>query len=526
MAYIAPNTDIQFFPDVGLSPRQENTFYFASTAAKDSYFDALPKLGAVQSCSYTRGTKGAVKVQLPISQIYNAGYMRYRNASFENKWFYAFVTDVEYINNVTTEVFFTPDVIMTWAGSYTLGQCLVEREHTLSDNIGEHLIDEGIGCGDYVINRVDTITPYSPRLVISSTIDSISESGGIVTTSESYGIRYHGFMLSGLCYHSFDISTASGVSDALSFIELLIKNNLKDSIVALRIVPAYCVPERIADGAVTGLTVNAGGTFGASAISQLDGYTPVNKKMLSFPYITYEVINGEGGAVEYRPELFANALQPSFIYRGVCFDNCEAVLVPTGYRKSGLAQVYDECIYMRSFPQASYQVEQYEAYLAQLTSGGGWLNVAKGLFSDLTQAAKGDYAGAGIGLVNQGLDLLHDIVHYDSLPPAVQGSSNANMMSALGNKSFLGYYKTIMSERARSIDRFFTMYGYRVNLVKTPSCNNRPHWTYVKTRGCIVHGSLPASDAAEIEAAFDRGIRFWINPSEIGNFSLNNAPGV
>ncbi|HAE24335.1 MAG TPA: hypothetical protein DCG33_03250, partial [Prevotellaceae bacterium] len=114
MAYIAPNSDIQFFPDIGLSPRQENTFYFVSTAAKDSYFDSLQRLGAAQSCSYVRGSRGVVRVQIPIAQIYNAGYMRYRNASFEAKWFYAFVTEVEYINNETTEVSFVPDYIMTW----------------------------------------------------------------------------------------------------------------------------------------------------------------------------------------------------------------------------------------------------------------------------------------------------------------------------------------------------------------------------------------------------------------------------
>ena len=92
--------------------------------------------------------------------------------------------------------------------------------------------------------------------------------------------------------------------------------------------------------------------------------------------------------------------------------------------------------------------------------------------------------------------------------------------------SFIGYHKSVMFERAQSIDRFFTMYGYRVNQVKTPSCNNRQQWTYIKTSGCIVHGNLPASAAREIEAAFNRGIRFWANPENIGNYTLNNSPGA
>lgn len=528
MTYIAPNTSLEFFPDLGLSLDLENTFYFANTAAKDAYFTGLTKLATAAACSYQRGTRGSARVQVPISSLYGCGYMRYKNSSFENKWIYAFVTNVEYINNEVTEVYFSIDPVMTWIGDYTLGQCFVEREHTLSDNIGEHLIDEGLSIGDYVVNNVDTITPYVPVLIISSTVKEISESGDIITTSISNGLTYHGNMLSGLAYKAFSLGTAQDIADAIEFIRLMIKDNKKDGIVSLRIVPAYCIPIEVSNQGVPGsLTVNNGGTFSSQyTVTQLDGYTPANKKMLSYPYIKYEVFNGEGSAADYRLELFANALTPSFIYRGISFDNCEVALIPQGYRDAGLNLLYDEAMFMRSFPQASFQVDQYEAYIAQLTSGGGWLNVASGLFTNLVQAAKGNAEGAAMGLVGQAFDLLHDAVEYESMPPTIRGTSNANMMSAMGVKSFIGYHKSIMFERAQSIDRYFSMYGYKVNQVKTPSCNNRPQWTYVKTSGCIVHGNLPASAAREIEAAFNRGIRFWANPANIGNYSLNNAPGA
>ena len=525
MTYIAPNTSLEFFPDLGLSLDLENTFYFASTAAKDAYFDSLQRLGAAQSCSYVRGSRGVVRVQIPIAQIYNAGYMRYRNASFEAKWFYAFVTEVEYINNETTEVSFVPDYIMTWMGAYTLGQCFVEREHTATDAIGEHLIDEDISTGDYVINQVETITPYTPYLVISSTV--LRRAGTTDEFENFEGLLYDGYMLSGCAYLGYDMTNAAAMTEAKDMISTLIDKQKKDAIVSIRIVPGYAVPAVNDQTVGTPLGLQNGGTFGSPwNRSTIDGYTPANNKLFSYPYISYEVINGEGGAVEYRPELFANALHPSFIYRGVSFDNCEIILLPTGYKGSGLNQVYDEGIVMRSFPQASFDIDQYKAYLAQLTSGGGWLSIAADVAGEVMQAAAGNLAGAGAGLVDTLFGVLQDNIHYNSLPAAVEGTSNANIMSAMGQKSFIGYHKSIKAERARSIDNFFTMFGYRVNVVKTPSCNNRPHWTYVKTRGCIVHGSLPASDAVQIEAAFDNGIRFWINPAEIGNFSLNNAPGV
>ena len=116
MTYIAPNTSLEFFPDLGLSLDLENTFYFASTAAKDAYFAGLTKLATAAGCTYQRGTRGLARVQVPISALYGCGYMRYKNASFENKWIYAFVTNVEYINNEVTEVYFSIDPIMTWIG--------------------------------------------------------------------------------------------------------------------------------------------------------------------------------------------------------------------------------------------------------------------------------------------------------------------------------------------------------------------------------------------------------------------------
>ena len=48
--------------------------------------------------------------------------------------------------------------------------------------------------------------------------------------------------------------------------------------------------------------------------------------------------------------------------------------------------------------------------------------------------------------------------------------------------------------------------------------------TYIKTIGCLVEGAIPADDASAIEDIFNKGVRFWKNLNEMGNYSLNNAP--
>lgn len=550
MAYIAPNTDLEFFPDLGLSPSHENTFYFATTAAKDTYFGSLTKLATASQCYYQREQRGWARVEIPMSQLIGAGYMRFKNTLFENKWFYAFVLDVEMINNQVTEVHFAIDNLMTWMGTYVLGQCFVEREHTLSDNIGEHLIDEGTSIGDYVNTYIETITPYSPVLIMSSTVHvDWSQADPDPEVKDSDGAFYKGYIASGTEYAVYDLTSAPATALLRDDIKAIIKAQKSGAIVSMRIVPAYCAPvllDYIQAAGVPLDSANGGDFLSAYTLTQLDGYTPANKKMFSYPYITYEVINGEGCAAEFRLEFFTNTLKPSFQYRGISVDNCEVTLIPTGYKNLGYA--WDEAMMMRSFPQASWNIDQYAAYIAQLSSGGGWISIASSIANRIANygsRAAGqvlsadedsiDEAGLGMasglvgaasGIITDTLKVLQDNIYYDSLPPIVKGQSNANISSSIGKKQFIGTYKTITSERARSIDRYFTMYGYKVNMVKTPSCNNRPHFTYVKTVGCIVHGNLPASAAAEIERIFDNGVRFWMTPSEIGDYTVNNAPGV
>lgn len=93
------------------------------------------------------------------------------------------------------------------------------------------------------------------------------------------------------------------------------------------------------------------------------------------------------------------------------------------------------------------------------------------------------------------------------------------------------YFKSmgIKKEFAEKIDKFFDAYGYAVNTIKTPTIKNRPHWTYVKTKGCIVGGAIPDKYRSEICSIFDGGIRFWVaggtvTGDPLGNYDLDNRP--
>ena len=97
-------------------------------------------------------------------------------------------------------------------------------------------------------------------------------------------------------------------------------------------------------------------------------------------------------------------------------------------------------------------------------------------------------------------------------------------MACLGTYAFEFKQMTIKKEYLKIIDEYFDMFGYACHRVKKPNISSRPHWNYVKTKGCEISGSVPCDDLKTIENAFDSGIRFWKHGSEVGNFSLNNSP--
>lgn len=535
---VEPNSTIQFYGDLGLTPNSEDVRYFASENDKRDWFNALTPIATVQNQTYSRRGKGVVRVKLPsntIASLYNAQYMRFRNINFENKWFYAFINNIEYVNNEVVDVFYEDDVMMTWMGNFTLGACLVERECTSTDNLYEHLIEENLPTGDYVVRRSEIVEINSdPQLVMS-----------VARNSDTVGATglYKGNIVSGAEYEKYDISPSGKANLEDRIDELLEEAEGKDAIISANIVFGKMCPET-ASSALTPLSpVNWAGTWTSSAhgigntIGNADGYTPKNNKLYNYPYCVMNVINQEGSENEFRYEFFSDH-KPHFYWFGIATDVPEACIIPTQYKGSGIGYVEDEMMVMKQFPQASMAIDQYKAYVAQMTSGGGYTRVIGkvasqtiGLASSLLggsmagseSGAIGSLGGAVGSMVQTATNLLADQQYYQSIPDSVVGTANSCLMMAINNKFFKVLHKSVTKDYAQTIDNYFTMFGYRINKVKVPSMHNRRRFTYVKTLGCNVHGNMPASDARKIEEMFDRGVRFWVSDTAIGNYSSDNS---
>ena len=102
--------------------------------------------------------KNVVRVPTVADNLYSANYCAFKNVGFGDKWFYGFITNVEYINNEVSAVSIDVDWMQTFLFDFALGNCYTVREHVVDDTIGAHTIPEDITFGENVVMK--TMTHY------------------------------------------------------------------------------------------------------------------------------------------------------------------------------------------------------------------------------------------------------------------------------------------------------------------------------------------------------------------------------
>ena len=273
---------------------------------------------------------------------------------------------------------------------------------------------------------------------------------------------------------------------------------------------------------------------------------------MTYPFNFLQISNFQGDAVDYRYEFFTNPESIVFHVFGNTSTNPGLIVYPTAYK--GLANNFEEIVTANSFPQCCYNNDTYKAWLAQnrgsLIAGGigsvaaiaggiaSGVSITPGTptipFVDMGTPTKLTGSNPKVGFsANNSLvaglagaaTLLGKMYDHSTLPPTQHGNGNGDLMYQSDLKGFAIYHKSITAQYAQRIDSYFTMFGYKQNKAGIPNLYARPKWVYVKTAGASIHGNIQSSDIAEIEAIYDKGIRFWhYLDTTFGDYSQNNSP--
>lgn len=524
---IEPSTDIYILANCPLEPTYDHTIHWSDSAQQENYFLSLAKFKPTTEhgkATYQRVNIGYARVEVPVEKMYNCNYMMFKNEYFEDKWFYAFILSVEYVNNKTCLINYSIDVMQTWYWDYKLQECFVEREHSYTDKIGDNTIPEHLDIGEYEHHYLqrDSYFNWTEGDYVIAVASVFDENGN----QDASTAGFYGGVYSGVNYSYFDTA-----AEATAWIENVVSmhDDGPDGILAIYMLPKIFeavkneeVPQRNRYFGNAEVGCNWTYVFG-------EKHGPRNKKLYTHPFNFLLIDTMAGNRAEYRYEFMNDPTKFTYILEGLMDCPPVCLLTPTNY--NGVQMDREDAIALDSFPQCTYVTDSYRAWIAsnyRTQNVAGLKDVLSGAGGVLGSLAGRSLGGVVSNLAGTALAVQSRIAEWETKETT---ANHANLTSksagmAFANKTY-GYnlYNIrIRPEYASIIDDYFDRFGYAVHRNKVPNTNARLHWTFTKTMNCTVTGDVPGDDMERIISIYNRGITFWNNPSEIGDYSLTNTP--
>lgn len=558
---------------------------FSSRQAQYDYFASVCPTG-IRNEDYTyQRLENAVRVPYNAETLYGYNYVMFQNSNYGSRWFYAFITQIDYVNPKTSVLYLELDVMQTWFLDVTVSPCLVEREHVDNDGVGYHIKDEGINPGQLKLQKTWTDSMGNYAIAVGSTVEPTTD-GYVNTKGDVYGRVANGSSISIFA----DSGGHSMLQDFQNFMQALSNNGQQDAVTEAWMVPTWMLSwggsARIADKSGGFGFWLRNGTDSAAASKNFDftltyddcdGYVPKNNKLFCYPFAKL-VCTTPIDQQEYACEFFANAFgggagssgTVQFGVRAGWESSAQPVYYPLGY--NGFSEDIDHLVKMPQWPGITWVYNSY----SNMYNGGfsvslsasmdnlrqQYMNASENALMDSTiGAALGAVAGGAAGFAlggPVGFATGAAIVGAASgaVGPAINGgiaqqnaktsfetgqrSANAQLASAaltpntqkgtlsssgvtlnMGQFTFRVRLYRCRWEIAKMIDDFFSVYGYAIGAIKSPNVTGRRSWNYVKTNGCNVRGKVPPDAQALINGLFDRGLTFW-HTASVGDYSLAN----
>lgn len=497
----------------------KHTLYFNSKSSQEEYFKSRI-VKSYEDFSYQR-KDNIIRVPDHFDNLQQVNYVMYQNSAYSSKWFYAFVTDVVYVDDGRTDIHIDTDYIQTWMFDITIKPSFVEREHVSDDTVGIHTVPEQLETGPYICNE-KTIDDKTAK------VDAIYMAYNDYANSK-YDVKgnAHGGVYSGMGYDLIPF-TAEGITSLNTLLSEYDKDAKAEGIAAIFMGPSF-----IKEGTTWGpQTIGATWTPGKYDISQskstnLNGYTPRNKKLLTFPFNYLYVSNNAGGSAVYRYESFSDSTC-NFEVQWVITPGMSIRMNPKNY--NGISLNNDEGINLGKYATCCWTSDAYTNWLTSnsvnvgmsLAAGAGAIvgGVALGLMTGGIGLAVAGTIGGGLLTIGNSVG---QVYQHSLTPDQAKGNTNCgDVMSGSGQNCFMFYKMSLRKEYAQIIDKYFDMFGYKVNMVKTPNTHHRSRYWYTKTIDVNIDGAIPTKDMQKIKDCYNSGITFWRNASEIQNYELSN----
>lgn len=423
--------------------------------------------------------------------------------------------------------------------------------------LGSNLLPEGLETGEFKVGGTAEFDELETMCVVAYSGDEMPRQFGDETIG-TIPLNQGGFTVNGIaqsvCFIITDNQNYPYLMNALQ------QENFSDYIVSCFTIPKLAIQDYLTEDnrmeALTGdiYLMQSGTNFMQSPIfkelvsrpSSLDGYTPRNQKLRTYPYMYLGFNPSNGSSKIYRYEDFSNGT-PNFKLISEVNPNPSIYFIPQNYRGQNGDSMQDIAS-LNGYPTLSSRNDYYNSWLAQnsgiisLQMQQEQYNTEVGLYQNGINMATSmvnaiNNPGSAMGIIEGSVNLATSVRNYDyyikqqmaqiekqaMLPDKVNmSSSNATLIGYnLIDKNIFTRY-TIKREFAERIDKYFDMYGYLTNTVKIPNLKNRPKWNYIKTIGANILGNIPQDDLQTIISFFDNGITLWHDTNNFLDYSQNN----
>ena len=545
MAYVAPNSDLWLCRGVPLDSRLKYTYRPSSKNEQFEAFNAY-SVYTLNSQSYIRHSNNSIRVAIAPDSLLTCNYMMFRNTSFGNKIFYAFITDVEYVNNETSLITYSIDNIQTYFFDVSFNASYIEREHSITDNIGDSITPEPVitsgqevishyngfdeiskGCYTVVVTSHDIENPVKEEYYFST--GSMTGSAGIIVAGQT---------------NVFNITDSASALAVWHMVDNYIQKVGESGILAIYTIPRIAYTGTFPDG--NGI-LKKGADIKVEAYQSvenpkpkvtdtLDGYLPKNNKLYTYPFCFLRCQNNLGTQKDFRYEFFSSDNATFRITSSSVSPDQTVYCTPESYR--GYVVDWENSLSYDNFPASSFAIGEYSNYVGNNSNrivAGQAGRIVDAIFSTAGALTTGNALSGISGLASNFMQGVQEQALFSDLKgqTSVLGSLASGWLNILYDQIlFKAYRVEVNASVAKQYDDFFTMYGYTVNALKVPQfaqSQRRKAYNYCKTKNACVRSlgatSLGVPDTAikDIQSALDGGLCLWETLANVGNYSVDNT---
>lgn len=503
---ITPQTKIRLL-NVPFTSIQNNVVSFNNLNEQKQYFEGLEGLEFL-NCTYQREDDGEymqLNINADYCELYN--YVMFQNGNYTNKWFYAFIEKIQYINPNTSRLFLKLDVFQTFMFDYSIGQTFIERETPPTDyyNFLDDIPSQG---------KLKTV--YEKKFVFKK---AFSQKGKFIVylNADVTKEKCADLEVKTCRIGSYTIPCMVCLFDTSDEIaNFLFKvGNLGRSD---RVQSAFYLPT--SEGLQFTTSTNDGGDIGKSfkvveSVQITIGkeysfdidYTPEFMKEYSYPYSEIQVIDTiTGQSITLDWCKFNNPKKISFEIRPVFDEIGSYKIIPCGYNGANYSienalSVEGKCDYpIFSNSYAKYMKDNKVLNTISKTMAG---------YGVVSSALSMNLNGVVSNIGNIAQTIAKDS-QAKTIGNQVQ-NLNANVFEYLNYESgFIVRVNTLDYSHLEQARSFWKCFGYPVKKVTFPSLSKSRKFNYVKTIDCnINYSNIPVEYLNELKKIYDNGVTIW-----------------